>query len=491
MDDKKILQAVMRNDFYAFAQKAFLEVDNSQAFIPAPYIEIITDALMQCANKEIKRLIINIPPRKLKSFLVSIAFIAWLLGKNPRERIVSISYSQELANKFSRDRKKLMNSEFYKETFATRLNPDKQTENIFETTENGYSYATSIGGSLTGFGGNYIIIDDPIKANEARSEVARNKVKEWYNNTLASRLDNKKDGVIIIVMQRLHTDDLVGLLSKQDGWKIISLPAIAEEDEEYILSNNKKIIRKAGEVLCSDIEPIESLLNLKKTMSSYDFSAQYQQAPIPEKGNIIDFDRFVFYDNLPENGTIYQSWDIAFKTGKRNDYSVCITAMVHEDKIYIMDIYRDKVDIAELEVDIVVQCQRYRCTNIIIEDTNSTKLLVENLNARRIYPMKYPPKLSKEERANYATRPIYFGKVLLKRNAPWLENFRTEIIAFPEGRHDDQVDAFTQLVLTIQQNNTTPSLIRKLDLMLEYEKSEETKLRRHLRFKRLGLDKLF
>lgn len=241
MDDKRILQAAMRSDFYTFVQKSFYEVDNSQTFIPAAYLEIMTDKLQQCAEGKIKRLIINIPPRKMKSLLASIALPAWLLGRNPNERILCVSYSQELANKFSRDRKKLMNSDFYKETFATRLNPNKQTENLLETTKNGYCYATSVGGTLTGFGGTYIIIDDPIKADEALSQTIRESVNEWYDNTLSSRLDNKNDGVIILVMQRLHIDDLTAHLLKQDGWEVLSLPAIANSDKTYTLSNGKKL----------------------------------------------------------------------------------------------------------------------------------------------------------------------------------------------------------------------------------------------------------
>lgn len=141
-----------------------------------------------------------------------------------------------------------MNSSFYKSVFKTRLNPEKQNEKQLETTQNGYRYATSVEGTLTGFGGNFIIVDDPIKASDATSHVIRKSVNDWYDNTLSSRLDNKKEGVIIVVMQRLHIDDLTGHLLKQDGWVVLSLPAIAEKNEKYILSNGKEVLRKEGEV---------------------------------------------------------------------------------------------------------------------------------------------------------------------------------------------------------------------------------------------------
>ena len=490
MDDKRILQAAMRSDFYTFVQKSFYEVDNSQTFIPAAYLEIMTDKLQQCAEGKIKRLIINIPPRKMKSLLTSIALPAWLLVRNPNERILWVSYSQELANKFSRDRKKLMNSDFYKETFATRLNPNKQTENLLETTKNGYCYATSVGGTLTGFGGTYIIIDDPIKADEALSQTIRESVNDWYDNTLSSRLDNKNDVVIILVMQRLHLDDLTAHLLKQNGWEVLSLPAIANSDKTYTLSNGKEITINAGEVLCPEIEPLEEILKLQKTMSNYNFYAQYMQEPIPEKGNILDFNKFKYFDEVPSGGTVFQSWDIAFKTGRNNDYTVCITAVEHEGNIYITDIYREKIDIANLPVEIICRSQMFQCKNIIIEATTSTEFLLQTLAQRGIYPIKYTPKDSKEIRANYASEPLEYGKIFLKLNASWLDDFRAEIVSFPYGRHDDQVDAFSQLIIERKQKTFVTSTLERVNAMANYVKSEEYQARKYVRFKSSGFGKL-
>ena len=490
MNNKKELHAVLRQDFFSFAQKTYYEVDNSQEFIPSNYLKIMADFLQRCAEKKIKRGIINIPPRKLKSLLASIALPAWILGHNPNERVICVSYSQELASKFTRDCRKLMNAPFYKSVFSTRLNPDKQTERVLETTENGYRYATSVEGTLTGIGGNFIIVDDPIKASDAVSQVVRKSINDWYDNTLSSRLDNKKDGVIIIVMQRLHLDDLTGHIFKQDGWNLLSLPALANRDEKYILLNGKEVIRKAGEVLCPELEPLEEILRLKKSMTNYNFSAQYQQTPIPEKGNIIDFDMFKYYDTLPSDGKVYQSWDIAFKTGKNNDYSVCITAVIQGENIYIKDIYRDKIDIATLECEIVIQAQKHACKNIIIEATSSTELLIQNLAKREIYPIKYSPKDSKETRANYASQPMSYGQVYLKRNAPWIDDFKAEIVAFPFGIHDDQVDAFSQLIINKHKGSTSSNILEFLDKMVEYKYSEERLVRKYMHYKQMGFNKL-
>ena len=298
MNNKGILYAACRNDLYAFMQKSFYEIDGSQKFKGNWHLELICDKLQQCLDGKIKRLIINIPPRNLKSHIASITFPAYILGHSPSERIICVSYAQPLANDLSRKTRQLMETDFYKQVFKTRLG-DKNTENMFETTSNGYRFATSVDGSLTGFGGNWIILDDPIKADDAQSEVKRNNVNNWYDNTLISRLNDKVNGVIIVVMQRLHIDDLTGHLLKQDGWDLLSLPAIAESDECFELSNGKTIGRKAGEALNPALEPLEILDSQRKLMSNYNFSAQYQQNPIPAKGNVINFDDLRFFDSLP------------------------------------------------------------------------------------------------------------------------------------------------------------------------------------------------
>lgn len=325
MNNKGILYTACRNDLYAFMQKSFYEIDGSQEFKGNWHLELICDKLQQCLDGKIKRLIINLPPRNLKSHIASITFPAYILGHSPSERIICVSYAQTLANDLSRKTRQLMETDFYKQVFKTRLG-DKNTENMFETTSNGYRFATSVEGALTGFGGNWIILDDPIKADDALSEVKRNNVNNWYDNTLISRLNDKVNGVIIVVMQRLHIDDLTGHLLKQNGWDLLSLPAIGEKDEKFRLSNGNLVGRKSGEALNPELEPLEILDNQRKLMSNYNFSAQYQQNPIPAKGNVINFDDLRFFDSLPNTGIVFQSWDIALKDGKDNDYSVCITA---------------------------------------------------------------------------------------------------------------------------------------------------------------------
>jgi hypothetical protein len=196
-----------------------------------------------------KRLNLNLPPRSLKSFIVSVALPAWLLGRNPSTRIICASYSDELSTKFSRDCRALLETALYKRVFpSTKLNPKKASEGEFETTKRGFRLATSVGGTLTGRGGEVLIVDDPIKANDAESEVVRKAAIEWFRSTALSRLDDPARSLVFIAMQRLHVDDLSGILIEQ-GWPSLVLPAIAVEAADYAVAEDEVYHRPAGELL--------------------------------------------------------------------------------------------------------------------------------------------------------------------------------------------------------------------------------------------------
>ena len=220
---------ILRHDFYSFMERSFYELNPDAKFFPNWHIELLASELEACWRGETKRLIICVPPRSLKSHCASIAFPAWLLGQNPSAQIICASYGQELANKLALDCRTLMNSPLYRKSFPTRLSNQKQAVSEFMTDAHGFRLATSVGGVLTGRGGDYLIIDDPLKPDEALSETQRNTVNEWYQHTLYSRLNNKSTGCVILIMQRLHEDDLAGHLLEQGGWKLLRFPAIAVE----------------------------------------------------------------------------------------------------------------------------------------------------------------------------------------------------------------------------------------------------------------------
>jgi hypothetical protein len=227
--------AVLRTALSFFAQRCFAELNPQTAFAMNWHIDVIAAKLTAVRDGKIKRLIINLPPRHLKSLMASVAFPAWCLGHDPSAQILCVSYGEDLANKLARDCPAIMISRWYQRLFSNRLAPHHQAVGEFLTTAHGYRLSTSNGGVLTGRGADMIIIDDPLKPEEALSDTQRQKTNDWFDNTLYSRLNDKQHGAIVIIMQRLHEDDLVGHVLAKEGWEVVRFPAIAEEDEVHAL----------------------------------------------------------------------------------------------------------------------------------------------------------------------------------------------------------------------------------------------------------------
>ena len=457
-EEKRNFDALCRQNFYTFVKKAFNETHGSEHFHDSFAIELICDRLEKCMRGEIRKLIINIPPRNLKSFITSVCLPAYLLGKDPQKEIVCVSYSSDLANKLSRDTKSIMEMPFYKDIFATRIGR-KNTEDMFETTKHGSRAATTVQGALTGLGGNYLVLDDPCSAADVLSDVKRKNLNDWFQNTFLSRLNDKKEGVMIVIMQRLHEEDLTAILEKQGGWEVLSLPAIAEKDESFVLSDGRIVGRKAGEVLNPEHEPLEVLLDLKKAMSEYNFSAQYQQNPIPLKGNIINFDDFKYFEKLPtgDNRIVVQSWDCAHKTGENNDFSVCVTGAIINNIIYILDISRYRLEFPDLLDEIKgMQCIAH-ANEVVIEDADIGSGIIQQLEKAGCCPIPFKPEVAKPVRAACVTKLIRDGRVRLLKDAIWLQDFAKEVRAFPYGAHDDQIDALVQLLTEFEKGTFASS----------------------------------
>ena len=384
--DCQLLQAILRTDLMAFVAKAFSTVSPYQPFVPNWHLEAICYRLSQVARGEICRLVITVPPRSLKSTIVSVAFPAWLLGHRPEKRIIAVSYGQDLSNLFSRDTRAVMQSDWYRDVFpATRLDPKKQGEQELLTTRRGGRLATSISGVLTGRGGDVIIIDDPLKPSDAHSEVRRAEVIQWYSNTLVSRLNDKRTGAIVLVMQRLHEEDLAGHLLEQGGWVHLNLPAIAEETERIAIGRNRYHVRTADELLFPQREPLETVEQLRRDLGTYDFSAQYQQRPIPKEGLIIRAAWFDTYEHLPAKPEfILQSWDTATKVGELNDFSVGTIWYVSSDGFYLADVIREKLEFPQLRHRIVTEARKHRSPTVLIENSAAGPALVQDLRHESI-----------------------------------------------------------------------------------------------------------
>src|ERR1700719_2361486 len=230
--------------------------------------------------------------------MASIAFPARCLGHAPSVPILCVSYAQDLADKLARDCRSIMMSPWYRRIFPTRLAPHRQAVQEFLTTRQGYRLATSNGGVLTGRGADIILIDDPLKPEEALSDALRQSANARFDHTLYSRLNDKRHGAIVIIMQRLHEDDLVGHVLGQEPWEVLSFPAIAEADEEHRIQTILKpkcFRRRQGEVLHPDREPLETLDHIRRTIGEYNFAGQYQQSPAPLGGGLVKAEWFKRY----------------------------------------------------------------------------------------------------------------------------------------------------------------------------------------------------
>src|SRR5438477_3954696 len=325
----RVYKEILRLDLGYFAELCFCELNPQAAFLPNWHIEVIAAKLAAVRAGRIRRLIINLPPRHLKSLLASIAFPAWCLGHDPSAQILCVSYAQDLADKLSRDCRHIVAGAWYRGIFPTRLSPQRAAVPEFDTTAQGCRLATSVGGVLTGRGADIVIIDDPLKPEEALSQAQRQTANEWYDHTLYSRLNDKLAGAIVLIMHRLHEDDLVGHVLAQEEWEIVRFPAIAEDDESQLvdtLFGPQLFTRRRGEALHPEREPRAVLDHIRRTIGEYNFAGQYQQAPAPLGGGLVKATWFRRYgvDELPTAfERIVQSWDTANKATELSDFSVC------------------------------------------------------------------------------------------------------------------------------------------------------------------------
>ncbi len=446
------LRACLRLDFVAFIERSFYELNPQTQYSHNWHIEVIAEALEQCRVGNLKRLIINVPPRSLKSHMASIAFPAYLLGQNPAAQIICASYAQDLADKLAVECRSLMMSEWYRELFpATHLAGNRQAMSDFMTTGKGFRLSTSVGGVLTGRGADFIIIDDPLKPDEALSETQRKAVNLWYDHTLISRLNDKRNGCIILVMQRLHEDDLVGHLLQYDGWRLLKFPAVAEENEIHIISTpygRKEFRRREGEALHPEREPLELLARLREIQGEYNFAGQYQQAPSPLGGGMIKTQWFKTYtpEELPKQfELVFQSWDTANKSTELSDYTVCTTWGLLKEHLYLLHVLRKRLDYPDLRRVVKQQAELYHAKNILIEDRASGTQLIQDLQADRVHgTTRYEPKLDKIMRMHSVSSTVENGFVYIPTQAEWLSQYLHEMAVFPNGKYDDQVDSTSQ-----------------------------------------------
>jgi predicted phage terminase large subunit-like protein len=373
------------------------------------------------------------------------------MGHDPAIKIIVVSYADDLARKFSRDFRAIVTADWYRELFpAMRLG--KKTETEIETTQGGYRIAASTGGVLTGRGANLIILDDPIKPLDAESEIARRKNNEWFDKTLFARLDSKQHGSIILVMQRLHQNDLSGHLIEKGGFEVIALAARAIRDERWRLPDGRIHRRKIGEALHPEREGLEVLAEIEASQGSRAFQAQYQQAPVPAEGNLFKRAWLTYGDPPPrEQMEVAQSWDTATGIGAQNDRSVGTTWGIKDKIYYLLDVHVGRWDLPELARQVVERARFYKATAVLIENASSGAGLIQLLRSSRLNVIGRKPRLEKQVRAATQSACFEAGRVVLPKSAPWIADYETELLGFPSAKFDDQVDSTTQFLEWAQE----------------------------------------
>lgn len=447
----ELLAAARRMHFPIFLLKVFetLHPDLPPLELDLP-IKAMCHALTEVHSGNVLRQIITVPPRHLKSIMSTVAFVAWTLGHNPSQQVIVAYYGLTLARHHGRLFRKVMESKWYQRDFpGTKIDSASALE--LTTTAGGGRRAVSVDGALTGLGADIIIIDDAMKANDARSQVMCDTTRAWFDTTLSSRINDKRSGKIISIQQRLSQADLTAYLQDKD-FAELKLPAIAEKDELIPIGNGQFHTRKTGDLLSPKRENAETLARIKREMGPVAFSAQYQQDPVAPEGNLIQMHWFGSYDVAPERHEflkVFQSWDTGMSAQPTSDYSVCTTFGFHrvERKWYMLDVFRQRLDYPDLKRAVIRLHSQWKADRVLIEHAGSGMSLWQEFRASRsLRPIMVRPATSKEERFTGCLGEVEAGLILLPNDAPWIEAFRSEIRAFPYGRHDDQVDSFSQFV---------------------------------------------
>ena len=447
--NENLYWSAVASDFNTFLQHAFATIYPGKEFMGSWHIDAIVHCLEQGFEGKMPRLIINLPPRYLKSFIVSVAWPAFVMGLDPCAKIICVSYSDELARMLSRDCKRLLESGWYPRVFPN-VKVTKASANEIVTSDGGGRYATSVGGTLTGRGGDFIIVDDPIKAEDALSDRARQTNNEWFKTTLLSRLDDKKRSVLILVMQRLHVNDLTGYIEGSGEFHKLSLPAIAVRDETIALSDDRHHHRRAGEPLHAELESLETLEKMRNQLGPHTFAAQYQQRPDAPEGTLIKRKYINLIKHEPNtlgNVRYWISIDSASSTSETADYSAITIGRSDRNGHVILHAERGRWDFeALLQKSVAYEVKIPRVT-FIIENAGSGISLIYALRKRRFNVFFHEPRGDKTSRVAMALPIFAEGRFFIvdrEGQNHWVSPLVNELLSFPFGRFDDQVDSVAQ-----------------------------------------------
>lgn len=455
---QQLHDAMARVNYATFVARAMDTLEPGALYEANWHIDTIAHQLARVTTRETKRLMINLPPRSMKTILVSVAYSAWVLGHDPSQRIMCVAYNMEVAQAQAVLFNRLVSCAWFKRVFpqCRPVVPNRQLE--WKTTAGGYRLATSIEGSVLGRGADLIILDDPNKGQEIYSKVARDKVKNGYDHTISTRLNHPKESAIICVMQRLHDDDLAGHMQSQEPWDEVVIPAVALEDEAWDLGHGLFHQRKAGDLIQPTRMGHEELDTRRRIMGQTAFDAQYQQRPIPDDGIVIRKGWLRYYEEPAERYEVkVASWDTASTLSENSDWSACTVWGLVDSELHLLHVERVQRQAPELVKLIEKIHRRHRIDITLIEDADLGRGLAQHLNRASSVcrPRLIRPTIEKVARMQARSVMFETGKVFLPHRASWLATYLDELLGFPNRVHDDQVDSTSQALDYFQHRFAT------------------------------------
>ena len=440
----QIGRALLRDQFYSFACYAFEQIHPTTPLSNQPYLEAFCFQLEECARRRSRRLVVNMPPRQLKSFAL-VCLQAWMMGREPQLSIVTVAYGDELSRTQIDLFRRIVRSPWYQDLFPTMRIADggNRLEEI-RTTRGGARRAASIGGALTGLGGDVIFCDDLMKGQDANSFALRDAVDRFVHEVLLTRFNNPSEGVLIAALQRLHCDDVSATLLQLEGVRNLVLPAIAMEPASYELYRGRRWTRPEGDVLDPQRAPL-SVLDEMRQRRPIVFAAQYQQAPESDSTRMLDINRmrFVSATPAPEEMLVrIQCWDTAQEVTTRADWSVGTCWGFHDGVWYLLDLVRGKWGFPELKAMVLAFGERWNAHRIYVEYASSGRQLVQQLEHEgHANVLGWEVDDPKEIRFFVQTGFLTSQRIAVLNTEHWLQHFRSELGGFPHTEHDDIVDS--------------------------------------------------
>ncbi len=441
------------DSLHSFTKLMWHVVEPKQPFVDNWHIGAITEHLQAVTDGQIKELIISVPPRHMKSIAVAVMWPAWVWLLKPEKRWIFSSYAQHLSVRDSIKCRRVISSPIYKDVFkpSWSLSGEQNQKTRFNNTATGYRIATSVKGSGTGEGGDFVVVDDPMKASDGESELKRENVIEWWDNEMSTRGNDPETAARVIIMQRLHQKDLAGHCAKQGGYDVLRLPAEFDEKPSITSIGWTDPRKNKGELLWPDRFSQPVIDALKKKLGSRGTASQLQQDPKSSEDGLFKRRWWKYYKEMPARGQwleIVQFWDTAQKPGISNDPSVCATWVRTASGFYLVDLFREKLEYPQLKAAAKAQAAKWQPNAIQIEDKSSGISLIQDLRQETTLPIVVydPGQNDKQVRAAAATPTVESGNCFLPEVAPWVEDYIKEHEEFPDGENDDQVDTTSQMV---------------------------------------------